>query len=237
MHVIAAWIESKNHTPKQWDDTGFFPAGGFTFNRLIEITKLVQAAVFVFGEDDEQWYREDTVQVTRDNVLIEYGLFTGALGLKRAIICRNGEPKQPSDLLGITYINVSENKRANAKAELEKWLDELQATRQPTEGVIEAAQIPRNLFDKRDKLGNEEVLILKIIIKYGKHNDYAMTYAEIEKEYIKISNNKSINVDIPLVKLINRSFIQMEPGKIRACSITTTGWEWIAMSNEFTQSK
>ena len=193
------------------DDAGFFPPGEYTFNRLIEITRLVQGAVFVFGEDDEQWYRNDRVQVTRDNVLIEYGLFTGALGPKRAIICRNGTPWQPTDLAGLTYINVSENKRANAKVAIEKWLDELQATLQETEKVTLTAQVHQSLFDKLDKLGEDEIAILKIIIQFGKQNEYAMTYDEITNRYMGASNNSPANADIPLAKLLSRSFIQIEP--------------------------
>ena len=75
---------------------------------IIEITKKVDAAVFVFNADDKIWNSNSALEgatTVRDNVLFEYGLFTGALGKKKVcFICKN-RPSIATDLKGITYID------------------------------------------------------------------------------------------------------------------------------------
>ena len=50
---IAALVAECGHSALPWYDTGVFPAGQVTFPRLVELSKEVDAAIFVFGEDDE----------------------------------------------------------------------------------------------------------------------------------------------------------------------------------------
>lgn len=227
MNRIAMWVEDKKHKPMPWNGEGVFPPGTYTFQRLVEITKIVQGAIFVFGEDDEQWYRNDTTKVTRDNILIEYGLFTGALGMKSVIICREGNPKSPSDLHGITYVDVSDGSQAHAKVVIENWLDSLSPVSQPLVHTNTPAQSTSQLFDKRAKLGSDEITVLNLLILFGKQNEFAMTYDDINRRY-----TESGNADIPLTKLIKRGFLQIEPGKIKACSITKSAWEWIKQADD-----
>ena len=125
LHWVATQIEEFGHEPLPWTKPGLFPPGTYTLARLIEIIQDCGAAIFIFAEDDRVWYREDRLPQTRDNVLIEYGLFTGALGLKKAIICQHGRPKTPVDTMGLTYIDVSDGKSNRARAELEKWVETL----------------------------------------------------------------------------------------------------------------
>ena len=75
---------------------------------LIEITKRVDAAVFIFNADDKMWNDISALESTdkvRDNVLFEYGLFMGELGKNKVCFICKGNPKVASDLKGITYIN------------------------------------------------------------------------------------------------------------------------------------
>jgi hypothetical protein len=104
--------------------------GDQTFNTLIGISRRVDGAVFVFSDDDKIWYRGDSAMQPRDNVLIEYGLFAGQLGQRKAIICRNGDPKQSTDLLGITFIDINEKRRSRAKQEVILWAKKLGSTPQ-----------------------------------------------------------------------------------------------------------
>ena len=67
----------------------------------------VDAAVLIFSEDDQVWYRGDLGSQPRDNVLIEYGLFLGRLGQPRVIFCVRGKPRIAQDLQGITFCNLS----------------------------------------------------------------------------------------------------------------------------------
>ena len=125
---IAMWLEEANLEPVPWNLPTLFLPGENTFLKLIEISKSVDAAVFVFAEDDRVWYRADTVNQPRDNVLLEYGLFVGALGPKRAIICRRGKAKAATDLQGINWIDSSPCSLQRARVQLKAWAQELTRT-------------------------------------------------------------------------------------------------------------
>lgn len=56
----------------------------------------------VFSADDELIVRDTHFESARDNVLFEYGLFLGRVGLDRAFVIAQQEAKIPTDLLGIT---------------------------------------------------------------------------------------------------------------------------------------
>lgn len=122
---VAAQIEELGHVPVPWNQPGLFPPGSYVLPKLIEIVHKTDAAIFVFAEDDRVWYREDQLPQTRDNVLLEYGLFVGVLGLDKAIICRSDQPKTASDIKGIIFINVTEGYRQRARLELDQWLKQL----------------------------------------------------------------------------------------------------------------
>ena len=90
--------------------TSFNPGVG-TMERLIELTREVDFAAFVFARDD--WTAagppaaegEVSGQASpRDNVVFEAGLFGGALGLRRTFILHAKGAKLPTDLLGLTSV-------------------------------------------------------------------------------------------------------------------------------------
>src|SRR5215471_476250 len=118
MELVASWIEESGHDPLPWNDHSVFTPGSYTFSSLVETTRRVDGAVFVFSEDDKVWYRADTAAQPRDNVLIEYGLFLGVLGQKRVLFCRKGAPETGSDLLGVVYVNIDDSKRLAAKIQV-----------------------------------------------------------------------------------------------------------------------
>ncbi|MGH3722161.1 MAG: nucleotide-binding protein [Pseudonocardiaceae bacterium] len=118
---IALWLEERDHEAIIWDQPGLFLPGEQTMRILIDISRRVDAAVLVFGPDDRGWYRGDTVLQPRDNVLIEYGLFAGALGPQKAIVCSYGDTKHPVDLAGLTYIDLSLTRRDRGKLDLSIW--------------------------------------------------------------------------------------------------------------------
>lgn len=118
---VAMWIESKGHTPIPWNKEGLFLPGSYTLHRLQTIATEVNAAVLFFTEDDKTWYRDEVKVSPRDNVLIEFGLFVGRSDSTRTIICKKGNPKFATDLVGMTFIDL--NKETRAKIEFEAWLD------------------------------------------------------------------------------------------------------------------
>jgi len=87
-----------------WTTT--FNPGRSTLDRLVELSREVDFAAFVFAQDD--WTTIDAAEPgqasPRDNVVFEAGLFGGALGIRRTFILHANGSKLPSDLLGLTSV-------------------------------------------------------------------------------------------------------------------------------------
>lgn len=100
--------------------TATFNPGTTTLGRLVELTREVDFAAFVFAQDDWTSGEPATPDVDaaaagqaspRDNVVFEAGLFGGVLGMERTFILHANGAKLPTDLLGLTcvrYGNASE---------------------------------------------------------------------------------------------------------------------------------
>ena len=89
--------------------TTVFNPGVSTLERLVELTREVDFAAFVFAQDD--WTMKGASPDAasgqaspRDNVVFEAGLFGGALGIRRTFILHANGAKLPTDLLGLTSI-------------------------------------------------------------------------------------------------------------------------------------
>lgn len=95
--------------------TTSFNPGTTTLERLVELTREVDFAAFVFAQDD--WTSkggptaspESGQASPRDNVVYEAGLFGGTLGMRRTFILHANGAKLPSDLLGLTCIRYGES--------------------------------------------------------------------------------------------------------------------------------
>ena len=89
---------------ESWTTT--FNPGRGTLDRLVELSREVDFAAFVFAQDD--WTTTDASPSgeasPRDNVVFEAGLFGGALGMRRTFILHAHGSKLPSDLLGLTAV-------------------------------------------------------------------------------------------------------------------------------------
>jgi hypothetical protein len=90
--------------------TSFNP-GTTTLERLLELTREVDFAAFVFAQDD--WTANAAAAdpaptqgqaSPRDNVVFEAGLFGGVLGMRRTFILHASGAKLPTDLLGLTCV-------------------------------------------------------------------------------------------------------------------------------------
>ena len=91
--------------------TTSFNPGTTTLERLIELTREVDFAAFVFARDDWTTNAPDTQAgqaSPRDNVVFEAGLFGGVLGMRRTFILHANGAKLPTDLLGLTSIRYGE---------------------------------------------------------------------------------------------------------------------------------
>jgi uncharacterized SAM-dependent methyltransferase len=104
---IADALEEAGFQVLRWWDEVVFRRNDYTMPRLIEISKICDAAVMVFGADDKIYVERkerSLVEMTapRDNVVLEYGLFAGQTGIDRTLIVADPNIKIPSDLSGIT---------------------------------------------------------------------------------------------------------------------------------------
>jgi len=116
--------------------TTSFNPGTTTLERLLELTREVDFAAFVFAKDD--WTStgsaaspapESAQASPRDNVVFEAGLFGGALGMRRTFILHANGSKLPTDLLGLTSIRYGEAATAT----------EMRAVNQKLRNAIESA--------------------------------------------------------------------------------------------------
>jgi hypothetical protein len=102
--------------------TTSFNPGTTTLERLVELTREVDFAAFVFAQDD--WTTNAPTAETvpapgqaspRDNVVFEAGLFGGVLGMRRTFIMHAKDSKLPTDLLGLTCVRYD---GSNSAAEM-----------------------------------------------------------------------------------------------------------------------
>jgi hypothetical protein len=84
----------------------FFEPGYLTFEGLENMLVECCAAVFIATPDDKATIRGRTVSVPRANIMLEFGLVAGRLGRHNIAICQYGGTELPSDLKGLTVIEM-----------------------------------------------------------------------------------------------------------------------------------
>ena len=99
---------------------GIFGLSGGTLESLVDKLESFDFAILVLTPDDVEISRGESKQAPRDNVLLELGMFIGALGRKRSFIVydRGKELKIPSDLAGVTPATFQLHADNNLQASL-----------------------------------------------------------------------------------------------------------------------
>ncbi len=120
LRVLTSGLEEVAHV-EPW--TTSFNPGTTTLERLIELTRQVDFAAFIFARDDWTTHSPPASDATasgqaspRDNVVFEAGLFGGVLGMRRTFILHANGAKLPSDLLGLTCVRYADATAAEMKA-------------------------------------------------------------------------------------------------------------------------
>lgn len=169
LEAVASLITKADMKPVKWTQPGTFFVGGGTWEALITLTLQVDAAAFIFRPDDQTVRKEHTFSTTRDNVILEFGLFSGALGPTRCAIFRRGNAWIPDDLKGTTYISLEDIQRA--QDEVRHWADRMRATLElpvnldlkqiaAVARAMLSERVPMNLvYAKLRKLGVPEVTV------------------------------------------------------------------------------
>ena len=86
-----------------WTDDVFKNNQSF-LETLMKSASLFDFGFMIFSGDDILVSREAKFDSPRDNVLFEYGLFLGRVGLDRAYIISEKDAKVPTDMLGISHV-------------------------------------------------------------------------------------------------------------------------------------
>lgn len=105
--TIARALAEKGFVPMRWWKE--FPSGSYPLERLIEIAGQVDGAVLIGTGVDVVVSRTIETAAPRDNVILEYGLFVGALGRERCMLLIDAGAKLPSDVLAITHLRVKDD--------------------------------------------------------------------------------------------------------------------------------
>jgi CRP/FNR family transcriptional regulator, cyclic AMP receptor protein len=118
MRVVDAIVNSIDRSrvkPTPWYTEDIFRPSNTAIEDLEIQLARADFAAFVFGPDDVIISRDEYYDGPRDNVIIEFGLFSGAIGRKRTYILKPQDMsiKIPSDLLGIKPIQYKYDKTTN----------------------------------------------------------------------------------------------------------------------------
>jgi hypothetical protein len=112
LQALTRGLEEVAHV-EPW--TTSFNPGTTTLVRLLELTREVDFAAFVFAQDDWTTHSPPASDAAgagqaspRDNVVFEAGLFGGVLGMRRTFILHASGSKLPSDLFGLTCVRYGE---------------------------------------------------------------------------------------------------------------------------------
>lgn len=147
----------------RWDQNVFEP-GGYTLDSLIAAAASVDFAVLVATPDDTTVSRGETNPSARDNIVLEFGLFAGALGRERTYLMATGELKLPTDVLGLTRLpyHPQPNPRAavnDAALKLEERVRSL--------GPLARADASGDLRTRRTALDREIDLLCENAVTQG----------------------------------------------------------------------
>lgn len=84
----------------------FQEPGSTVIHEILNKANEVDFAIFIFSPDDFSEVRGESFNTVRDNVILEFGIFLGILGLERCYIVKpkGVKTKLPSDLLGVNYL-------------------------------------------------------------------------------------------------------------------------------------
>jgi len=111
-------LDTDKVEPIPWTKDIFWPSHS-TLEDLERQLPTFDFAVFIFGPEDSIISRGKKKEGPRDNVVLEYGMFVGAIGRDRTYFIkpRNVEIKTPSDIFGLKPL-VYEHNRSFTKIDV-----------------------------------------------------------------------------------------------------------------------
>ena len=120
----------------RWDQSVFAPSG-YALDSLLQVAGTVDFAVLVATPDDKTISRGETKASARDNIVLEFGLFAGALGRDRTYLLAPGDVKLPTDVLGLTRLTY--RPQTNGRASV------TEAALQIEQQILSLGHLPRQV--------------------------------------------------------------------------------------------
>lgn len=155
MDLIAEWLEEEGLAPVPWEEPGVFLPGSDLMKQILAKANSSEfaAAAFILADDD---LLQDGQTQPRDNVLIEYGVFAGALGEENTIAVRVGKPKVASDMRGIVHIDL--NNKYKAKRRFKPWARRVRTGQNRDIGKLFETYVDAALCTETTTMARTEIL-------------------------------------------------------------------------------
>jgi hypothetical protein len=126
--------------PLLW--TSVFEPGLLTFEALENMLQQCCGAVFIASPDDESVVRGASIKTPNSNILLEFGLVAGRVGRHNIALCVFGSVTLPSDLKGLTVIEMdSSQPQVEGRENFEQPKDKLRSWTSTL--LMTAGMIPR----------------------------------------------------------------------------------------------
>lgn len=123
--AIKRQIEASCNCSVWYDD--FFKLGNYVFNDLIQKAISYDFAILIGGSDDRviRLSTNDEKLSPRDNIYLEYGMFSGILSTNRILFLIHQDCRVASDLAGMTLAQYTSTEDALQRSE--RWLQKMLA--------------------------------------------------------------------------------------------------------------
>lgn len=158
---IAILIGQNGHKPLLWTD--LFEPGDITFEKILNLSNLVDGGIFILAPDDEISSNGNKEFIPRDNVLIEAGVLFGQLGKPHVALCKVGDTKLASDWDGLTYIKYEADNIYLVEKRVLQWLNNLSVSMEnKTINDYFSEKMPD--FEDLVLSANEEIMISSFFI-------------------------------------------------------------------------
>jgi hypothetical protein len=214
-----------------------FDLSSYTIDSLMEKSRTVDFAIFVFTPDDVSTIREQSHIVVRDNVLFELGLFIGSLSKERCFIIkpRGIDLHFPTDLLGLTPADFEGNRSDNdltqaVNAPCNKVKKEILRLGLASDDVtIVKARTRKTGFDY--KVGTAELRLLLETFEKSLHNVEGVVSGELFSDSESNDFYSIAIVKLERLGLIQKSICADGMYEYYTYSVTPDGLDYI-LANE-----
>lgn len=114
---------SKHFEVLPWYADTIFPATKYFLESLLRVSENVDNALLIFANDDRVESRGTEQAATRDNVVLEFGLFLSKLGRERVAILMEKGVTPPTDLSGVNSLSFQADNDVVLEHSINKCVD------------------------------------------------------------------------------------------------------------------